>query len=196
MGVRTATRTGGVLKPSRIQVLLAETRCLLATLVLMGRRQVRMPRTLVGRRVTFSDGTTSIVYRETAMRSQSTNSPVILTVRFRLRFIARSRFWHALFRFESLFNTLLFAGHRGFVTKLWMTDVDTGFYRGIYEWDGSEAATGYAETLRVVLEPWVEAGSFGYQIVRVSDRIRFLDGDCPNPENEGTWWLPVAAGAS
>lgn len=194
---RTTARPDRVVTPSRLLVLLTEMRCLFATLVMVGRNRIRMPRTLVGRSVSFADGTTSTVYRETALRSYSSNDPVILVVRFRLRLIARSRFWHALFRFESLFNTLLFAGHPGFETKLWMTDLDTGFYRGIYEWDGADAAARYAENLRVVLEPWVERSSFGYRIVPFPDRSRYLDGEHPiRNGDEGAWWLPTEVGVA
>ena len=90
------------------------------------------------------------------MRDLETTPQVMLAVRFRLRFIGSSRLGHALFRFESLFNTLLFAAHRGFHSKLWLTDPTTDYYRGIYEWEDEESAIEYAETLRIVLAPWVE----------------------------------------
>lgn len=118
-------------------------------------------------------------------------SPVVLVVRFRLRLIGLNRIAHALFRLESLLNTLLFAGHDGFRTKLWLTDLETGFYRGIYEWDGADAARIYAEILRVVLAPWIEGGTFAYQVVDVEDRERFLDGSHHlHCLRAGSWALP------
>ncbi len=96
-------------------------------------------------------------------------------VGFRLRGIGTNRIWHALFRFESLFNTLLFAAHEGFHTKLWLTDLDTGYYRGIYEWRDPRSAVDYLETLRVVLRPWVEKGSFAYRVLEMS-RDDYLAG--------------------
>ena len=121
----------------------------------------------------------------------------MLAVRFRLRFIGSSRVGHALFRFESLFNTLLFAAHRGFHTKLWLTDRDTGFYRGIYEWEDEDSAIKYAETLRVVLAPWAQEGTFAYRVIQGARRPDYLKGRIPasvDISREDEWWMPVATG--
>lgn len=187
----TVSKPGRARRPKPLQVFFAEIRCVLATLGLLARGGIRMPDAETGREVTFADGTTSTIYRETAIRHRS-HRGVMLVVRFRLRLIGTSRPWHALFRAESLFNTLLFAGHPGFETKLWLTDLDTGTYRGVYEWDGTDLAAEYAETLRVVLSPWVERGSFAYRIVPYPDRARFLAGGWATREDgPGAWWLPV-----
>jgi hypothetical protein len=86
-------------------VVRAELRCVLATLSLLMRGQIRMPRAMVGREIEFADGTRSQIYRETAMRDVATSPRVMLAVRFCLRLIGSSRVGHALFRFESLINT-------------------------------------------------------------------------------------------
>jgi hypothetical protein len=152
-----------------------------------------MPRELVGREIGFADGTRSEIYRETAMREVGTSPRVILAVRFRLRLIGSSRVGHALFRLESLFNTLLFAAHRGFHTKLWLTDRLTNYYRGIYEWQDAESAAAYAEVLRVVLSPWVQSGSFAYRVIDETRRPEYLEGRVV-PDSSATpedlWWLP------
>ncbi len=180
----------------RLWVLAAETRCVLSTLGLLARHEVAMPRDNVGRSVVFADGTRSEVYRETAMRKRRYLGLVLLVVKFRLRFIGSSRLAHWLFRVESLFNTLLFAAHRGFQTKLWLTDRRTWFYRGIYEWEGMEAAVEYAETLRVVLRPWVQSGSFAYQIIEGRSRDDYLQGVEVEPsEQEEAWWRSMRSGA-
>jgi hypothetical protein len=190
----TVARSGLAKPPRRLQVLLIELRCVLATLGMLALGRIRMPDDEKGRRVTFADGTTSTIYRETAIRRRTPGRSVVLVVRFRLRLIGTSRPWHALFRFESLFNTLLFAAHPGFQTKLWMSDPDTGFYRGVYEWNGSDEAAEYAQALRVVLTPWVEDGSFSHRIVPFSARARFLEGGwATREEGPGAWWLPVGA---
>jgi hypothetical protein len=152
-----------------------------------------MPREMVGREIVFADGTRSAIYRETAMRDVGTSPQVMLTVRFRLRLIGSSTVGHALFRFESLFNTLLFAAHLGFHTKLWLTDRATDYYRGIYEWQDPESAEAYAEILRVVLSPWVEIGSFAYRIIEGTPRPEFLSGQVLPDSSyvpEDLWWLP------
>jgi hypothetical protein len=171
----------------------AEFRCALSTLFLLVRGQIRMPRQMVSREILFADGTRSAIYRETAIRDVGTSPQVMLTVRFRLRLIGSSTVGHALFRFESLFNTLLFAAHRGFHTKLWLTDRATDYYRGIYEWQDAESAAAYAEILRVVLFPWVQTGSFAYRVTDGMQRPEFLEGQFVPDSSlipEDLWWLP------
>lgn len=184
----------GARPPSPVNAMLAEIRCILQTLVLVATGKIGMPREEVGRMIVFADGSASRIYRETTLRTEGSSDAVLLVVRFRLKLIGRNRLAHALFRFESLFNTVLFAAHRGFRTKLWLTDTTTGFYRGIYEWEGSDAAVHYAEVLRVVLASWVEAGSFGYRVIEGTHRDRFLDGrvDAEEVDDSGAlWWLPM-----
>ena len=156
-------------------VLLIETSCVLRTLWLLIRNRIAQPRANVRRPIVFADGTRSVVYRETAMRARHLDNLVLIVVRFRLRIIGSSRVAHWLFRVESLLNTLLFAAHPGFETKLWLTDRQTGYYRGIYEWRGHREADEYAETLRVVLRPWVERGSFAYQVIEGVSRADYLN---------------------
>ncbi|HKZ19329.1 MAG TPA: hypothetical protein VJQ57_04400 [Acidimicrobiia bacterium] len=177
--------------------MLIEIRCILHTLIMLARGKIEMPRFEVGRTITFADGSTSRIYRETtSMKERPSFNRVLLVVRFRLRLIGTNRFAHALFRFESLFNTVLFAAHRGFRTKLWLTDTQTGFYRGVYEWSGSDAASDYAEVLRVVLAPWVEKGSFGCRVIEGSERSSFLKGRLEMEQKDVAtlWWLPVRSG--
>jgi hypothetical protein len=126
------------------------------------------------------------------MRNLDKTPQVMLAVRFRLRFLGSSRLGHALFRFESLFNTLLFAAHRGFHSKLWLTDAETDYYRGIYEWEDSGSALDYAETLRIVLAPWVQRGSFAYRIMNGLSRPDFLAGQLPCPAHEADRWCSPA----
>jgi hypothetical protein len=182
---------------SGLSVLIAEGRCVVGTLVLLARNEIALPVDNVGREVGFADGSRSEVYRETAMRKRQYPGLVLLVVRFRLRFIGTSRLAHWLFRLESLLNTLLFAAHRGFQTKLWLTDRKTWFYRGIYEWEGEEAAVEYAETLRVVLRPWVQRGSFAYRIIRDLSRVEYLDGaEMEKPPGRDAAWAAAVGHAA
>jgi len=121
------------------------------TVVMLARGWLRLSDRHVGWRLTFEDGTTSRVYRETVSRAPRRGAPSLLVVAFRLRGVGRSRSLHAAFRAESLLNTPLFAGFPGFRSKLWLTDPDTGVYRGVYEWDGPDQATAYATTLAALL---------------------------------------------
>jgi hypothetical protein len=182
-------------KPARksvLTVLAIETRCAISTLGLIARRQLAQPNDLVKSQIEFADGSISRIYRETTLLDLETTPQVMLAVRFRLRFIGSSRLGHALFRFESLFNTLLFAAHRGFHSKLWLTDPTTDYYRGIYEWEDEESAIEYAETLRIVLAPWVERGSLAYRIMSGVSRPDFLEGRFPYPVDEDDRWCSPA----
>ncbi len=112
-------------------MILAEIRCIVQTLFLVVTGTIGMPREEVGRVVVFADGSTSRIYRETTLRAERSYHPVLVVVRFRLRWIGTNQLAHALSGVESLFTTVLFAAHRGSRTKLWLTDTSTGFYRGI-----------------------------------------------------------------
>lgn len=182
-------------RKGRFVVLMAELRCVVGTLLLSSRRALAMPRRRVGCSVRFADDSRSRIYRETVVRQRSYDDLVLLVVRFRLRFIGLSRFGHWLFRRESILNTLLFAAHAGFQTKLWLTDEETGFYRGIYEWKGRDAAEEYVETLRIVLRPWVVSGSFAYRIIEGWSRDAYLEGDVQHgsADADDGWWLPSSA---
>jgi hypothetical protein len=187
------------IRKSRLSVLAIEAKCVISTLGLMLRHKLEMPNYRVGSNVRFADGSVSTIFRETAMRGLVTTPEVMLAVRFRLRFIGSSRLGHWLFRLESVLNTLLFAAHRGFHTKLWLTDPRTNFYRGIYEWADETSALEYAETLRVVLAPWVQAGTFDYRILPGVNRLEFLEvgvPDCLGEDPHGCWWLPVRHAAN
>ena len=170
---------------------IAELRCAARTISLLAHGALSLPMEHVDRQVWFADGSRSRVYRETRNRVDRIAEPVTLVVRFRLKWLNGSRLAHALFRLESMANTLLFAGHEGFVTKLWMTDQTTWFYRGVYQWDGVEAARRYAETLRVVLSPWVEPSSFDYRSLPGVERDHFLNGRVIDTAGGGEWWMPM-----
>ena len=86
----------------------AEVSCVTATARLLRQRRIHLPAGHVGARLHFTDGTSGRVYRETVIDRGATASPCVLVVEFRLRAV-RGR-GHALFRWESLLNTPLFAG--------------------------------------------------------------------------------------
>ena len=120
-----------------------------ATAGLLAQRRVHQPRTWVGRRLRFADGSSAPVYRETVIDRGPAEEPCLLVVGFRLRAV-RGR-GHVLFRWESELNTPLFVGFPGFVSKLWLAHDDHDLYRGVYEWDGPHRAEDYARALYRVL---------------------------------------------
>jgi hypothetical protein len=163
------------------------------TTALLMQRRLHLPRTWVGRRLSFADGTSARVYRETVVDQPSIDDPAVLIVEFRLRGV---RGWgHALFRAESIFNTPLFAGFPGFVAKLWLAHDSQGRYRGVYQWDGPELATAYARALWWALALVSDRRSIHYRVLPELWRDAFLrnpgladpaDADAP------AWWRPMA----
>lgn len=138
-------------------------RCVVTTAGLLTRRRVRQPKRHVGRRLTFADGTTGVVYRETVLDREPVTEPAVLVVEFRLRGV-RGR-GHALFRAESVLNTPLFAGFPGFVSKLWLADDEHGKYRGLYQWDGATPAEDYVRALWWVLALVSHRDSIHYRVL-------------------------------
>lgn len=153
--------------------------------------RLRTPSAWLRRRLTFADGTTSVVFRETAMVGVPVVDPAVLVVQFRLRLIGTNRVAHALFWGECLLHTPLFAGFPGFRTKLWLSDLQTGVYRGLYEWDGADRAIAYAETLARLLRLVSQRGSVRYHVVSGLRRDD-LPGGMVARSHRREWWRVVA----
>jgi len=156
------------------------------------RRQIHLPAGHVGMRLRFADGTSARVYRETVTERGATTDPCVLVVEFKLRAV-RGR-GHAAFRWESLFNTPLFAGFPGLVSKLWLADDEQGRYRGLYEWDGPRRAEAYARALWRVLALVSAPGSIHYIVLPGLRRDELL----ARPQVVATaaadlpaWWRPA-----
>jgi hypothetical protein len=163
--------------------------CVVQTARLLWQRRMHLPTQRVGMRLRFADGTSARVYRETAVDRGATADPCVLVVEFRLRAV-RGR-GHAVFRWESLLNTPLFAGFPGFVSKLWLADDERGRYRGLYEWDGPRLAENYARALWRVLALVSAPGSIHYVVLPdlrrdvLLDRPQVLDGATADA---AAWW--------
>lgn len=147
--------------------------------------------------MTFADGSTGVVYRETVVDLESASDPAVLVVAFTLRGI-HGRLGHALFRAESLLNTPLFAGFPGFVSKLWLAADEQGRYRGFYQWDGAQAADDYVRALWWPLALVSHRKSIRYRVLPGRRRDDIL----PAAESEETarvpdraWWRPVRTAA-
>ncbi|HSK57894.1 MAG TPA: hypothetical protein VK935_02455 [Actinomycetospora sp.] len=176
----------------RVEAWLAIARCVVVSLGLLVRRRLRWPRTRVGARVRFADGSTAVIYRETVGAGAVAARPCALVVCFRLRWV-RGR-GHALFRAESLLNTPLFVGFPGFVAKWWLAADENGVYRGLYEWDGAERAEAYARALWRVLALVSVRGSIAYTVLPGRHRDDLLDPSASMDADAapGAWWRPVA----
>jgi hypothetical protein len=167
----------------------AVTRCAAGTARLLWRRRMHLPRRHVGMRLRFADGTSARVYRETVVGGDATSDPCVLLVEFRLRAV-RGR-GHAVFRWESLLNTPLFAGFPGFVSKLWLADDERGRYRGLYEWDDPKQAEAYARALWRVLALVSVPGSIHYVVLPGlrPDELLARPQVLADAADAAAWWL-------
>jgi hypothetical protein len=166
--------------------------CVVSTARLLWRHRVHLPTEHVGRRLRFADGTSARVYRETVAGRGATEDPCVLVVEFRLRAV-RGRA-HAAFRRESLFNTPLFAGFPGFVSKLWLAHDERSRYRGLYEWDGPQRADHYARALWRVLALVSVPGSVHYIVLpgmRRDDLLARPHVLAQVAAGRAAWWRPV-----
>ena len=164
-------------------------RCAAAWGALVAHRRLRSPKDNVGARLRFADGSSSFVFRETAVAGTDTSDPTLLVIGFRLAALGSNRLLHAGFRRECVLHTPLFAGFPGFRSKLWVDDVETGLYRGVYEWDGGDLARRYAARMVGLLAPFSSRGTARSQVVEGVPRDAFL----ARPEDvatrgEGDWW--------
>jgi hypothetical protein len=154
-----------MVRPGWREVLGAVARSFGETVRLALRGRIRSPKDRVGTRVTFPEGI-SEVYRETRVDERSFRLPAVLVFEFRLRGMGpKRRLLHAMFRTGSVVNTPLFAGFPGFGTKLWMADLGTGGYRGLYGWYGADLADAYASALTRILTPVSAPGSVRYRVI-------------------------------
>ena len=162
----------------------AEARCIVSTARLLAHHRVHRPTGHVGTLLSFADGTTSRVYRETVVEGVPVD-PCVLLVAFKLR--AVHGWGHVLFRWESLLNTPLFVGFPGFVSKLWLAHDENGVYRGFYDWDGADRAEYYARSLWRVLALVSVPGSIHYQILPGCRRDDLLADPDRIVDASGTW---------
>ena len=139
----------------------------------------------------FQDGSSPVIFRETARRDASTDDPAVIVIQFRLAFLGSRPTLHAVFRRECVLHTPLFAGFPGFRSKLWADDVRTGVYAGIYEWQGEELARHYAERMVALLAPFSNAGTARYHVIEHRRRSDFLSDE--QAPDSGAWWQPSGA---
>ncbi len=177
---------------TRPSVLSALIRSFLRTVALTATGSLAMPRTRVGEAIRFGDGSTSVVFRETATPDLPSTDPAVLVVEFQLSLIRQWRWAHAIFRLTSVVNTPLFAGFPGFRSKLWLSDDTRAVYRGFYQWDGPGAAVSYAETLLRVLSLVCVRGSPRFHVVPGARRDEALAGSIAGDLSDPEWWRPLA----
>jgi hypothetical protein len=164
-------------------------RCVAALGGLVASRRLASPKGNLGARLRFADGSSSFVFRETAVTGADTSDPTLLVIQFRLAALGSNRLLHAAFRRECVLHTPLFAGFPGFRSKLWLDDVETGVYRGVYQWEGGELARHYAARMVALLAPFSNAGTARSEVVEGVRRDEFLVRPEVAPAHvAGDWW--------
>ena len=119
-------------------------------------------------------GGTYRVFRDTRSHDVTDDPCVVLVVGFRLRVIGSNPSLHWLFQRVCLMTTPFWSGFRGFRVKLWMVDLDTKNYLGIYEWAGEANALSYVEALVRVLRPLSTKDSVWYELYPGQELALFL----------------------
>lgn len=184
-----------VVAPRQVVAAVAGSAAETARLVATGR--LRQPDDLVGVRLRFRDGSRSMIFRTTERDPSEGAEPAVLQVRFRLRWIGRSRALHRVFVTTCVVNTPLFAGFPGFVRKQWMVDPETFVYRGLYDWDGADRARWYADRLWRVLALVAVPGSIDYlvvpglgvdEVLRDGSRLQRSEELATGAAVEALWW--------
>jgi hypothetical protein len=157
--------------------------------------RLESPKERIGLRLHFEDGTTSRVFRETALRGALSDDPCLLVIQFRLRFLGANPLLHAAFRRECVLHTPLFAGFAGFRSKLWADDVRTGVYRGIYQFNGAQAARAYASRMVRLLAPFSNQGTARFHVVEGLARDAFLRDPQLAPSDPAGGWSRLESAA-
>lgn len=121
-------------------------------------RRLRLGNTCLGRTYRVCDAHSYRVFRET-VRPLADEPRTVIEVGFRLKVIRSALMPHRLFQRLCILTTPFWSGFQGFGTKLWMVDLDTHNYAGIYEWGTADAARAYLGVLLPVLRAVSVRGS-------------------------------------
>jgi hypothetical protein len=118
----------------------------------------------VGKEFIAPDGMRFIIFRHVIILRKSLGIPCVLfTVRFQLKNMCASR--NISF---SKIPMMVLIGFKGFCSKYWMFDEETGICQGVYEWQTEKDAENYAKSIamRFMKGRSVE-GSVSYSIKNI-----------------------------
>lgn len=133
--------------------------------------RVHFPKEHVGKVLEMDDGMRFIVFRHAHLRGPVLKSPAIFIARFRF-----ARFNHKTNRRLSLMPIPLIAGFPGFADKLWMVNLETGFWQGVYQFESVEAVEAYQRSFVLgLMNRRAEQGSLNTSILPSTSLQAFLD---------------------
>ena len=136
----------------------------LRTIMLFLTGRIKFNNASVGEVFTMEDGMKFKVFRHAIIRSANKNMSDPQAV-FMVRFQPKNMTVEQNIRFSRI-PMLIFMGFRGFRSKYWTVNEETGLCQGVYEWDTLQDAERYSKSiaLRFITRRSVE-GSVSYEIV-------------------------------
>ena len=138
------------------------------TIFLYLAREVHFVKSSVGKEFTMDDGVTFKVFRHVVIGSPEKNRANPEAV-FKVRFLLKNMTLEENERFSKI-PMLVFMGFRGFRSKYWMVNEETGLCLGVYEWDTMRDAVNYSKSiaLKFITRRSVQ-GSVKYEIIEKKD---------------------------
>ncbi|MFT4923373.1 MAG: hypothetical protein ACI8XM_002599 [Haloarculaceae archaeon] len=130
--------------------------------------RVRFPQDRLGDALELPDGNTFVVYRETALSSDTVPSGDGVVLVFRMEVTdpeAGETLREVLFDPFANVATPFFAGMPGFRRKLWLAGQRQGEFLELYEWASREDADRFVAVLESLLAPFDFAGSASFDVV-------------------------------
>jgi hypothetical protein len=132
-------------------------------LTLLG--SLHTPKSHLWEKYIASDKKIYSVFLETTSDEEYYEKEVTLIVGFRLFIMGSNSFFHAIFQKLCILDTPVWVGFRGFKKKLWMVDLDSKNYLGIYRYQGIKNAQKYRDYIVAVLKPVSVKGSVWSEII-------------------------------
>lgn len=141
--------------------------------VLSWKRNIYLHRDKIGKTIAMHRQN-YVVFRETAVRTPTGGTPVVLVVGFRLLGIRSNTILHWVFQRICILTTPGWSGMPGFQTKLWLVNPKSKDYLGIYTWRGEDQSQAYITYLLPVLRICSVKGTVWYERVVGQELDQFL----------------------
>ncbi len=139
-------------------------------LLISGR--IHQPHQHVGDQLTFANGASARVFRETVVEQGRCDAPTVLIFLYRLR--ATDDWVQKMYLRASVLITPFVAGVPGFVSKMWLTFDENAAYCSIYEWDNAGHAESSAQAIQRILPLIAPPDSIAYHVISDTTRAQYL----------------------
>jgi hypothetical protein len=144
---------------------------LIKTLLLYATGRVHFIKKDVGKKITMEDGKVYTVFRRVII-SRFTNKDKKPAGLFIIRFKPAGMTIEQNIKYSRK-AMMVFQGFKGYRSKYWSVDYNTGQCQGIYEWDTYEDAVRYSKSIAVkVMTNRSEKGSVSYKVLTNTDENR------------------------